>query len=136
MTRQYDFTGQSGAQYRYKSLDDLKPVSPGGANFLFVRWEDDVARVIYAGETDSLHRCTFESWEEARADHGAGEILARLNITGAVRRAEQADLVGKHHPPMNPKPVVPRTPRPKAEKAEKPAGEPAAPTRKSPRKAV
>lgn len=135
MARQYDFTGQSGAQYRYKSLDDLKPVSPGGANFLYVQWEGDTARVIYAGETDSLHRASFDNWEEARADHGAGEILARLNITGAVRRAEQADLIGKHRPPMNPLPPAPRAPKPKAEKAAAPEGEAPAPAKKSSRKA-
>ncbi len=105
MARQYDFTGQSGAQYRYKSLEDLRPVSPGGANYLYVKWEGDVARIIFAGETDSLHRAVFESWDEAKSEHGAAEILARLNITGAVRRAEQADLIGKHRPPMNPAPA-------------------------------
>jgi hypothetical protein len=101
LTRQYDFTGQSGTQYRYRALEDLKPVSPGGANYLYVKWEKDVARIIYVGETDSLHRAVFETWDEARRTHKADEILARLNITGSVRRFEQADLVEKHNPPMN-----------------------------------
>jgi len=140
LARQFDITGQSGAQYRYKSLEDLKPVSPGGANYLYVKWEGDTARVIFAGETDSLHRAAFDNWEEARADHGAGEILARLNITGAVRRAEQADIVGQHRPPMNPPPAgAARASRSKAEKADKADGAAetaAAPTpRKTPRKA-
>lgn len=117
MARQYDFAGQSGTQYRYKSLEDLRPVSPGGANYLYVKWEGDIARVIYAGETDSLHRAVFESWDEARSEHGATEILARLNITGAVRRAEQADIIGKHRPAMNPAPA--RAAAPKTAKAAK-----------------
>jgi len=102
LTRQFDFTGQSGTQYRYKTLEELRPISPGGANYLYVKWDGDTATLIYAGETDSLHRAVFDNWDEARIEHGAGEILARLNITGAVRRAEQADLIGKHRPPMNP----------------------------------
>ncbi len=114
LTRQFDIPGQSGALYRYKALEELKPVSPGGANYLFVSWNGDTARVIHAGETDSLHRAVFDSWEEARAEHGAVEILARLNITGAVRRAEQADIVAKHRPPMNPAPPAPKAKAAKA----------------------
>lgn len=132
MARQFDITGQSGAQYRYKPLEDLKPVSPGGANYLYVKWDGDVAVVIHAGETDSLHRAVFDNWDEARADHDAGEILARLNITGAVRRAELADIVGKHRPPMNPSPPPAKAARVKGEAA---AGTPSDPTpRKAPRK--
>lgn len=114
MTRQFDITGQSGAQYRYKALEELQPVSPGGANYLFVSWSGNVAKVIHAGETDSLHRAVFDTWEEARAEHGATQILARLNITGAVRRAEQADIVAKHRPPMNPAPPATKSKAAKA----------------------
>lgn len=120
MTRQFDITGQSGAQYRYKALEELKPVSPGGANYLFVSWVGDVAKVIHAGETDSLHRAVFDTWEEARTEHGATEILARLNITGAVRRAEQADIVAKHRPPMNPAPPAPKAKAAKAGDSQSP----------------
>lgn len=118
MTRQFDIIGQSGALYRYKALEELKPVSPGGANYLFVSWVGDVAKIIHAGETDSLHRAVFDSWDEAYTRHGAVEILARLNITGAVRRAEQADIVAKHRPPMNPAPPAPRARAPKADAAD------------------
>lgn len=130
MTRQFDFTGQSGTQYRYKTLEELRPISPGGANYLYVRWEGEVATVIFCGETDSLHRAVFDNWDEAKAEHGANEILARLNITGAVRRAEQADLVGKHKPAMNPSPAKPAAP-----KAVKTDGAEPAPKKTPPRKA-
>lgn len=126
MTRQLDFPGQSGATYRYRPIEDLKPTSPGGANYLFVRWDDAGApHVIYAGETDSLHRVSFDSWGEAQSAHGATDIYARLNITGAVRRAEQADIVEKYNPPMNPRAVAARAPKaaaePKPAAAKKPA---------------
>ena len=115
MTRQFDIPGQSGALYRYKALEELKPVSPGGANYLFVAWNGDTAKVINAGETDSLHRAVFDNWDEACAEHGAVEILARLNITGAVRRAEQADIVARHRPPMNPAPPAAKAKAAKAD---------------------
>lgn len=138
MTRQLDFSGQSGVSYRYRPIEELKPVSPGGANYLFVRWDDgDVAAVIYAGETDSLHRTVFTNWEEAQSAHGATHIYARLNITGAVRRAEQADIVGKYRPPLNPAPAAaPRPPKPPKPEGPKPATEGKAPAKKPARKAV
>ena len=124
MTRQLDFPGQSGATYRYRPIEDLKPTSPGGANYLFVRWDEaGVAHVIFAGETDSLHRVSFDSWGEAQSAHGATDIYARLNITGAVRRAEQADIVEKYNPPMNPRAVATRASKAAAEP--KPAKKPA-----------
>jgi len=128
LTRQFDITGQSGAQYRYKALEELKPVSPGGANYLFVTWVGDTARIIHAGETDSLHRAVFDTWDEARIDHGATEIIARLNITGAVRRAEQADIVARHRPPMNPPPPAAKV---KAARVEADDAKPADPARQA-----
>lgn len=128
MTRQFDITGQSGALYRYKALEELKPVSPGGANYLFVSWSGDTARIIHAGETDSLHRAVFDTWDVARVDHGATEIIARLNITGAVRRAEQADIVARHRPPMNPPPPAAKV---KADRAEPADAKPADPARQA-----
>jgi len=128
LTRQFDITGQSGAQYRYKALEELKPVSPGGANYLFVSWSGDTAKIIHAGETDSLHRAVFDTWDEARIDHGATEIIARLNITGAVRRAEQADIVARHRPPMNPPPPAAKV---KAARVEADDAPPAGPARQA-----
>jgi len=129
MTRQLDFPGQSGATYRYRPIEELKPTSPGGANYLFVRWDEaGVAHVIHAGETDSLHRVAFDRWEEARTVHGATDIYARLNITGAVRRAEQADIVARYKPAMNGGPA--------AAAPAKTAAKPAAAPKKTVRKAA
>ncbi|MES2034484.1 MAG: hypothetical protein V4466_09930 [Pseudomonadota bacterium] len=126
MTRQLDFPGQSGATYRYRPVEELKPVSPGGANYLFVRWEGDVAHVIYAGETDSLHRVAFDNWDQARSLHKASHVYARLNITGAVRRAEQADIVAQYKPPMNiPDAAAVAAAKPAAKKAVRKAAGPA-----------
>lgn len=101
MTRHLDLAGQSGATYRYKTLDDLRPVPPGGANFVYVKFDKAAPVIVYAGETDSLHRSVFETWDEAQKGYGATEIFARLNITGLVRRAEHDDIVAGYQPPMN-----------------------------------
>jgi len=105
MTRQIDFAGQSGTLYRYKAFDEMRPIPPGGANFVYVKWVNDAPKIVYAGETDSLHRSVFETWDEAQKGFGATEIFARLNITGAVRRTEHDDIVAQHSPPMNEGPV-------------------------------
>ncbi len=101
MTRHLDIAGLSGNLYRYKALEDMRPVPPGGANFIYVHWKGDAPVIVYAGETDSLHRSVFETWDEAQSGFGATEIFARLNITGVVRREEHEDIVGQHQPSMN-----------------------------------
>ena len=101
MTRHLDLPGQSGTTYRYKTLDDLRPVPPGGANFVYVKWDKETPVIVYAGETDSLHRSVFETWDDAQKGYGATEIFARLNITGVVRRGEHEDIVAHHQPAMN-----------------------------------
>lgn len=100
--RQFDFPGQSGQTYRYRAIEDARPLSPGGGNYLYVRdQEGGPPLVLYAGETDSLQRGVLDRWTEAQADHGASDIYVRLNFSGEVRRAEVADLAERHAPPMN-----------------------------------
>lgn len=100
--RQFDFPGQSGQTYRYRALEDARPLSPGGGNFLYVRLGDDGSlTVVHAGETDSLQRGVLDRWAEAQSDHGASDIYVRLNFSGEVRRAEVADIADRHAPPMN-----------------------------------
>jgi len=77
------------------------PVPLCGAIFVYVKLDGDQPVIVYAGETDSLHRSVFETWDEAQSGYGATEIFARLNITGVVRRSEHDDLVAQHQPPMN-----------------------------------
>lgn len=102
MTRQIDFAGQSGQRYRYTALDDHRFLPPAGANFLVVRNGDKGASIVFAGETDSLaNRTWMAPMEAAKKRYGPVEVLVRLNVTSAVRRNEQADLVAAHQPEMN-----------------------------------
>ncbi len=100
MAHTFDIAGKSGDTYRYTQLEG-QPIWPSGGNVLYVRMLKNGPRVLYAAETESLFRGYALRWEEARAEHGATEILLRLNIAGSVRRAERDDIIAKHRPVMN-----------------------------------
>lgn len=100
MARTFDIAGKSGQSYRY-TLSEGQPIWPSGGNFLYVKMTKSGPKVIFAGETESLFRGFQARWEEATNEHGATHIFLRLNIAGAVRRAERDDIALKHRPPMN-----------------------------------
>jgi len=101
MAQQIDFQGQSGQSYRYLPLEVAGPLSPTGANYLFVKAKPGEQQIVYAGETECLHRGVHEGWDKARKTHGANTIYVRLNVTRSVRRAELEDIVAQYQPPMN-----------------------------------
>jgi hypothetical protein len=101
MAQQIEFIGQSGHGYRYLPLEGSGPISPTGANYLFVKVKGEERTVVYAGETECLHKGVHTGWDRARKAHGANTIFVRLNVTRAVRRAELDDIVAAHQPPMN-----------------------------------
>ncbi len=102
MTRQIELAGKSGSRYRYSPLEEARFLPPAGANYVIAELTPDGAHLVYAGETDNL---ASQSWrpvlEAARRTYGEAKILTRLNVTRAVRKAEQADLIEEHCPPMN-----------------------------------
>ena len=112
MARTFDIAGKSGATYRYTALEG-QPIWPSGGNFLYVRMTKTGPKVIYAGETESLFRGYAAHWDEAKVNHGATAIFLRLNVAGAVRRAERDDIASGHRPPMNPE--VEDEPEPRSE---------------------
>lgn len=102
LSRQIELAGKSGARYRYTPLQEERFLPPAGANFVIAKLTKDGATVIYAGETDNLANQTWrQALEKARKEDSEAAILTRLNVTRAVRKAEQDDLVEEHHPPMN-----------------------------------
>lgn len=100
MARTFDFAGKSGQTYRYTLLEG-QTIWPSGGNYLYVKTAKSGPKVIFAGETESLFRGYRAHWDEAQGEHGATDIYLRLNITGAVRRAERDDIALRHRPPMN-----------------------------------
>lgn len=102
MTRQIDLPGKSGALYRYASLEEKRFLPPAGANFVIAEMKGSEAHIVYVGETDNLAEQSWrEPLERARQSYAKAQVLTRLNVTRAVRLAEQADLVEQHQPPLN-----------------------------------
>ena len=102
MTRQIDFAGKSGSVYRYSALEEERHLPPVGANYVIAQVTPKGASILFAGETECL---SDREWQaalaEAHARYGETAILTRLNVRGAVRKAEREDLIEEHSPPMN-----------------------------------
>lgn len=103
MTRQIEITGKSGNRYRYTALEQDRMLPPAGANFIIAKPSGQGVEVLFAGETDSLSRATWrEHLAEAKSKFGDDvDVLTRLNVRSAVRRAEQEDVIEEHQPPLN-----------------------------------
>lgn len=105
LTRQIELAGKSGSRYRYTPLEEARFLPPAGANYVIAELTPEGATVVYAGETDNLANQTWRSaLDAARETYKDARILTRLNVTRAVRKAEQDDLIEEHHPPMNQRP--------------------------------
>ena len=100
MAVQIDFTGASGATYRYAARDGQR-LSPSGGNFIFARETPDGMVVVFAGEAENLLTLADERWGEAQTKFGATHAFVRLNVAASVRRQECQDLVKAYDPPMN-----------------------------------
>jgi uncharacterized protein related to proFAR isomerase len=102
LARPIELAGKSGARYRYRPLDGERFLPPAGANFVIAEVTGGGARLVYAGETDNLANQTWRSaLERARQSHPKAKVLARLNVTRAIREAERMDLIEQHQPPLN-----------------------------------
>jgi hypothetical protein len=98
---QIDFRSCSGECFRYVLHRTGQPLPRMSGNFLYARGEDAAPEVIYAGETDDLATHAQDRWAEAQQNFGACALYTRLNITAALRRQEQAELLQVYAPPMN-----------------------------------
>ena len=106
MTRQIELAGKSGSRSRYTPLEEERFLPPAGANYVIAQLTPEGANLVYAGETDNLANQTWRSpLEAARKTYADARILTRLNVTRAVRKAEQDDLIQEHQPPMNQSPA-------------------------------
>lgn len=101
MDRQIDLRGASGEIYRYRCAEGGDTRTPTGGNFVYVAIEGDAVRVLYAGASPSLTAGAQERWSEALSRHGATHLYFRLNVAGAARDRELADIIGGCGPVMN-----------------------------------
>jgi hypothetical protein len=102
LARPIELAGKSGARYRYTPLEEARLLPPAGANFVIAEVSGAAARLVYVGETDNLANQAWRpALERARQSHPKAKVLTRLNVTRAIREAEQQDLIAQHQPPMN-----------------------------------
>ena len=92
-----ELKGASGAVYRYKLAEDADPRTTIAGNFVYV---DGAGVVLFAGEANNLIGANAR-WSEAVARHGAAHLYTRLNVSGASRAEEHADVVTALNPVMN-----------------------------------
>jgi hypothetical protein len=92
-----ELKGASGAVYRYKLAEDADPRTTIAGNFVYL---DEVGTVLFAGETNNLVGAN-ERWSEAVKRHHAKTLYTRLNVSGASRSEEHADIVAAVDPVMN-----------------------------------
>lgn len=93
-----DLKGASGAVYRYKLAEDRDPRTTIAGNYLYLNAEGDV---VFAGEANNLHDST-RGFSEAAEKHAAEYLYIRLNVSGAARADELADLLAALSPVGNP----------------------------------
>lgn len=102
LARQIDFAGKSGAVYRYNSLEEDRFLPPVGANYVIARVTPRGADILFAGETESLAARDWQVLlESANTEFQDAEVLIRLNVRSAIRKAEREDLLEAHSPPLN-----------------------------------
>jgi hypothetical protein len=92
-----ELKGASGAVYRYKLAEDADPRTTIAGNFVYL---DEIGTVLLAGETNNLVGAN-ERWGEAVLRHHAKALYTRLNVSGASRTEEFADIVAALDPAMN-----------------------------------
>jgi hypothetical protein len=100
---QIDLKGATGAVYRFRLAENGDPKTTISGNYAYVRAGDGLATVLFVGETVNLASGVRDRWTDAVAKHGATHIFIRLNVSGAARANELADLLEALNPVMNAK---------------------------------
>jgi hypothetical protein len=96
-----DLTGASGAQYRFRLIEDPEQLPATAGNFLYVRWRGSAPQVMCCGAVNSLVEASHR-WDFAVRSHGVQGLYIRLNVARAKRREEHQDLFTRLQPPMPP----------------------------------
>ena len=102
LARQIEFSGKSGSVYRYNTLEEDRFLPPVGANYVIACLSPGGAKLLFAGETESLAQRDWQAALDAALRQFKGaSVLTRLNVRSAVRQAEREDLIEAHAPPLN-----------------------------------
>ena len=93
----FDFQGASGALYRFRQIPEPQFLPASGGNFICARQETNGVSVVACGAASDL-RHALNICEAAIREQLADRIYIRLNISGAVRAQEHADLEARYKP--------------------------------------
>ena len=93
----FDFQGESGALYRFRQIPEPQFLPGSGGNFICARQEKDGVSVVTCGAASDL-RQALRLCEKAIREQLADRIYIRLNVSGAVRAAEHADIAARYKP--------------------------------------
>ena len=96
----FDFQGESGTLYRFRQIPEPQFLPGSGGNFICARQEDNGVSVVACGAASDL-RHALALCEQAIREQLADRIYIRLNISGAVRAAEHADLEARYKPAVS-----------------------------------
>ncbi len=96
----FDFQGESGALYRFRQIPEPQFLPGSGGNFICARQDADGVSVVTAGAASDL-RHALRLCEAAIREQLADRIYIRLNISGAVRAAEHADIAARYQPAVS-----------------------------------
>ncbi len=96
----FDFQGESGALYRFRQIPEPQFLPGSGGNFICARQEAGGVKVVTAGAASDL-RHALRLCETAIREQLADRIYIRLNISGAVRAAEHADIAARYQPEIS-----------------------------------
>jgi hypothetical protein len=86
-----DLRGASGAGYRFRLSPGGEGHSPTAGNYALVRADDAGFRVFAIASTNDLTLATT-SWKRAQSKRSDLLLYTRLNVSGAVREAEEQDI--------------------------------------------
>jgi hypothetical protein len=92
-----DLRGASGTFYRFRLWPEGGAHPPIAGNYILLREEADVLKVLLAGITSDLSQAVAES-RKAVAKTPDARLYTRLNVARAVRTAEHEDIVAEHKP--------------------------------------
>lgn len=92
-----DLRGASGTFYRFRLWPEGGAHPPIAGNYIVLREEAGVVKVLLAGITSDLSQAVAES-KKAMAKTPEARLYTRLNVARAVRTAEHEDIVAEHKP--------------------------------------
>lgn len=92
-----DLQGASGASYRFRLAPGGEVSSPIAGNYAYIREEPEGFTVLSVAATNDLSSAIAE-WKRAVAKYGEMHLYTRLNVSAAVREAEQQDIAIHYKP--------------------------------------